>query len=493
MSGKSYLAIDIGAESGRLILGTLCDGKVQLKEIHRFSNGMVCILGKYHWNIVHIYQEILKGLEICAGTGNEQPFSIGIDTWGVDYGLLDGGGNLLGLPFAYRDLRTMNAIEEFSAVMPKRQVYGLTGTLFAPYNTLFQLYAASKQQPDQLKAAKSLLFVPDLLAYWLTGYKVTDFSFAATSQLYNPFKKNWEQQLFDYLGLSAELMQQVVEPGTLIGNLHKAVCDQTGIGPIPVYAVATHDTNSAVAAIPAIETNWAFISSGTWSLMGFESREPVINDLSYSLNFTNEGGVSNTFNVLKNHMGLWLLQQCRKSWKDYGYDYGALVEIASMAAPFLAFIDIDHELFLNPSDMPAAIAEYCRKTGQKYAFTHAETARLVLEGIAFKYRRTFDEITLLRQQSAEVVYITGGGTRNRLLCAFAANACGVPVKTALAEGSATGNVLTQALGAGHLSSLAQIRQVAATSCRMDTYLPVEKEIWNEAYQQYQSVTNNIQL
>lgn len=487
MSDKSYLAIDIGAESGRLMLGTLHDGKVQLDEIHRFANGMVCILGKYHWNIAHIYQQILKGIELCVSEKGQVPCSIGIDTWGVDYGLLDDDGNLLGLPFAYRDSRTQNAIEEFSALMPKRQVYGLTGTLFAPYNTLFQLFAATKQQPHQLKAVKSLLFIPDLLAYMLTGCKVTDFSFATTSQLYNPLRMNWEPALFHHLGISPSLMQPVVEPGTFIGRLHNVVCEQTGMEAVPVYAVATHDTNSAIAAIPALEAEWAFISSGTWSLMGFESSEPVINDLSYQLNFTNEGGVSRTFNILKNHMGLWLLQQCRKSWKDRAYDYGTLVKMASQAPPFQAFIDIDDESFLNPADMPVAISEYCRKTGQKSQFTHAEMARLVLENIALKYRSTFDEIAMLRGRSPEVVYITGGGIRNQLLCAFTANACGVTVKTALAEGSATGNVLTQALGAGHIQSLAHIRQVVAASCDIGVYHPTEKEAWENAYLKYQSV------
>jgi rhamnulokinase len=487
MQAYFHLAIDIGAESGRLMLGSLSSGKVELTEVHRFGNGMVNVLGNYHWNIVHIYEEICKGLEKCAKELKKQPLSIGIDTWGVDYGLLDAEGNLLGLPFAYRDGRTKNAIDEFCKIIPKQDVYSLTGTLFAPYNTLFQLFAATKQQPNQLKAANRLLFIPDLLAYFLTGKMATDFSFATTSQLYNPQTLQWESKLFDALGVPIGLMSPVVEPGTVIGHLTPELAKATGMGEIPVVAVATHDTNSAIAAIPAKEDNWAFISSGTWSLMGFESNSPIISPETLNGNFTNEGGVGHTFNVLKNHMGLWLLQQCKRSWNGFGYSYPDLVDMAGSAPAFKAFIDIDDERFLNPADMPSAIIDYCRSTNQVSSFTHAEMARIVMEGLAFKYRQTFDDISGLKQQKPDVVYITGGGINNKLLCQFTANVCGAPVKTALAEGSATGNILTQALGLGHLSSLNEMRQVVAISCEIGVYEPQEVDAWQSAYIMYLSV------
>ncbi|MBN2166002.1 MAG: rhamnulokinase [Marinilabiliaceae bacterium] len=488
MSSKSYLAIDIGAESGRLILGTINDGKLSLKEIHRFSNGMLNILGNYHWNIGNIYSEIIKGIEICTKIEQVTPCSIGIDTWGVDFGLTTSDGTILGLPFAYRDSRTQNAIEEFTEIIPKKHIYNLTGTQFAPYNTLFQLYATKKYQPEQIQSASDLLFMPDLLAFMLTGEKKTDFSFATTSQLYNPIKNNWDNQLFDALGISKDIMQQVVEPGTIIGNLHNAICSQTGIKSIPVIAVATHDTNSAIASIPATDNNWAYISSGTWSLMGIESSKPIINNNSYSMNFTNEGGVEHTFNILKNHMGLWLLQQCKKSWNQENYNYPTLVQMATNAKPFSAIIDIDHLSFLNPNNMPNAIQNYCKNTNQNIPDDHGQIARIIIESIALKYHETANQLIELSDNKLDEIIITGGGINNQLLCQFTANATNTKVKTALTEGSASGNILTQALGLGHLSSLKEMRTVVANSCRMNHYEPKENDMWNEAFMKYKNIS-----
>ena len=489
MSSRSYLAIDIGAESGRLILGTVDNDKINLKEIHRFSNGMLNILGKYHWNIGQIYNEILKGFEICTKIEKEQPLSIGIDTWGVDYGLLTKDGTLLGLPFAYRDSRTQNAIEEFSEIFSKEKLYQLTGTLFAPYNTLFQLYAAKKYQPELISGAKDLLFMPDLLAYMLTGEKKTDFSFATTSQLYNPNKNNWESELFDVLGINPSIMQEIVEPGTVIGYTHDSISQQTGLDRTPVIAVATHDTNSAIAAIPASTNNWAFISSGTWSLMGIESDQPIINEDTYQMNFTNEGGVGHTFDILKNHMGLWLLQQCRKSWSKNDYDYSTLVKMAESAEPFLSVMDIDDMRFLNPADMPDAISEYCKATRQKTPNNHGQFVRIILESIALKYKETSIQLKNLSGRSQDEIIITGGGINNELLCQFTANACNTQVNTALSEGSATGNLLTQAMGLGHIKDLKEIRQIVGNSCNMNNYTPKSVELWEKAFEKYNKIKN----
>lgn len=489
---KHYLSVDIGAESGRLILGSLKDQKLDLKEIHRFSNGMVCLQGKYHWNIASLLSEIIKGIEICVRKEKIQPSSIGIDTWGVDYGLLTKDGTLLGLPFAYRDPRTQTAIEEFTSLIPREDIYRMTGTLFAPYNTLFQLYASQKYQPELINSASDLLFMPDLIAYLLTGEKRTEFSFATTSQLYNPITQSWEKKLLDQLGVSDKIMQSIVEPGSIIGMIDERICHQTGIKRIPVVAVATHDTNSAIAAIPSSNQRWAFISSGTWSLMGVEMSAPIINEMTYQMNFTNEGGVGHTFDVLKNHMGLWLLQQCRKCWNDSKYDYTTLVSLASQAEPFFSVIDIDHLSFLNPGHMPEAIDNYCRSTGQKVPVHPGQYARIILESIALKYKETAHQLNQLTGQPIEELFITGGGIHNQLLCQFTANSTGMVAKTALAEGSATGNILTQALGLGEFCSLAEIRQVVRSNCKISHFEPVDSSAWKEAYDRYQTIISQIQ-
>lgn len=484
MGSNSYLAIDIGAESGRLILGTIVNERLSLKEIHRFPNGMLSILGKYHWNIGQLYSEILAGLEICAKVEKVQPNSIGIDTWGVDYGLLTTDGTLLGLPFAYRDPRTQNAIEEFSEIIPREEIYQLTGTLFAPYNTLFQLYASKKYQPELIDNAKDLLFMPDLLAYLLTGEKKTDFSFATTSQLYNPTTNKWESELFSALGVDESIMQPIVEPGTVIGYIDEAVCKQTGLNKIPLVAVATHDTNSAIAAIPATDNNWAFISSGTWSLMGIETKSPIINNDTYTMNFTNEGGVEHTFDVLKNHMGLWLLQQCRKSWKKERYDYSTLVKMASESEPFMAVIDIDDMSFLNPEDMPQAIIDFCKNTNQSVPENHGQMVRVIMESIALKYKDTAQKLERLSGKKLDEILITGGGINNQLLCQFTANASATHVKTALSEGSASGNILTQAVGMGELKSLKEMRKVVGNSSDPKLFEPQDNSEWEDAFKTY---------
>jgi rhamnulokinase len=479
-----FLAIDMGAESGRLILGSLDNDKLQLKEIHRFANGMLHIQGKYYWNIGQLYKEILNGFEICVQREKVQPESIGIDTWGVDYGLLSEDGTLLGLPYAYRDSRTESAIEEFTRIVPKERIYKLTGNLFAPYNTLFQLYAAKKNHPKLIDAATDLLFIPDLIAYMLTGAKKTDFTFATTSQLYNPKTNKWEKELFANLGIPIDLMQEIVEPGSITGYLDDAVCKTTGMNKIPVIAVATHDTNSAIAAIPAFDDNWSFISSGTWSLMGFESPTPIINDQAFQLNFSNEGGVAHTFDILKNHMGLWLLQQCRNAWKNKGYDYSTLVQMAEGSKPFQAYIDVDAPHFLNPLDMPFAINDFLKSSKQNTVEDHGQLVRIILESLALKYAETFHQITDLKGKQPEQIYLSGGGVNNQLLCQYTADATGVPVKTGLTEGSAAGNIMVQALGKGYVKSLPDIRKIISNSFESKIYDPRQTELWKEKALEY---------
>ncbi|EOR95535.1 Rhamnulokinase [Arcticibacter svalbardensis MN12-7] len=483
-----FLAIDLGAESGRLILGTLNSNRLDLKEIHRFCNGMLHIRNKYYWNIGHLYDEIIKGIEICVKQEQVQPESIGIDTWGVDFGLLTKDGTLLGLPYAYRDSRTANAIEEFTSSFSKERIYELTGTLFAPYNTLFQLYAAKKQHVELLDGAANLLFIPDLLAYFLTGEKRTDTSFASTTQLYNPKKKCWEEELFSALGIPSAIMPKIVEPGSIIGVLEDEICRITFSKKIPVVAVATHDTNSAIAAIPASGDNWAFISSGTWSLMGVESPIPLLSEKTLSMNFTNESGVGDTFNILKNHMGLWLLQQFKKSCCNNSLSYQQLIEMAEVAPAFLSIIDIDDPSFLNPPDMSEAIVQYCLKTGQQIPISPGEFTRIIIESLALKYKETMEQIIEITGRSINEIYITGGGINNQLLCQYTSNATTKTVKTGLAEGSAAGNIMVQALGLGYVQSLGEMRQIIANSTDIKVYQPVDTLTWDQAYNRYKVIS-----
>jgi rhamnulokinase len=485
---KNYLAIDLGAESGRLIVGSVGDESFSLKEIYRFPKGMLQLNGQYFWDIGQIFKEILNGLERCVSVEKIVPESIGIDTWGVDYGLLAEDGTLLGMPFTYRDPRTNKAIEEFSRLLRPRYLYNLTGTLIAPYNTIFQLYAAKRAHPRLLQAANDLLFIPDLLAFFLTGQKKTEHSFATTSQLYNPLTREWEQQLFSILDIPTSLMQEVVQPETTIGYLSESVCKQTGMKKIPVIAVATHDTNSAVTAIPAKGSNWAFISSGTWSLMGFESPTPSISNLSFQMNFTNEGGLRNSWHILKNIMGLWPLQECRKCWKNEDYSYTRLTQLAKDAPAFKSFMNIDHEGFLNPIDMPLAIVEYLQRTNQAIPGNHGEFVRIILESLALKYKETLAEIEILKGSSIDELYITGGGIQNEMLCQFAANATGKLTHTGLAEGTAAGNILCQALASGQFHDIDEIKQIIRRSYSSQTYQPENIALWEETYQRYKNLT-----
>jgi rhamnulokinase len=485
-----YLAIDLGAESGRLILGTLENNRLSMREIYRFANGMLQIDGHYHWNIENIYNEILKGIEICVHKEHIVPESIGIDSWGVDYGLLAEDGSLMGLPFAYRDARTEGAIEEFCGKIAKEDIYAATGNHFAPYNTLFQLYAAKKYHANLIDAASDLLFIPDLLAYFLTGEKKTEFSFATTCQLFNQRDKCWDEGLFDALGVSRNIMQEVMYAGATIGTLNKTVMSAINVPAIPVVAVATHDTASAIAAIPvnsAVKTRWAFISSGTWSLMGIETEKPVINENTQLQNFTNEGGIEGRNYLLKNLMGLWILQQCRKAMKQEGrdYDYSELMKMAAGAKPFEAFIDIDDSGFLNPENMCKAIETYCLKTKQIFSNNDGQIARVVLESLAMKYNLSLSELREFKQ--IDEIYITGGGINNELLCQFTANACNLSLIATLSEGSAAGNLMAQALGAEKVKSQEEIREIMAASCSPKTYIPADSESWQEAFRRYLSI------
>ncbi len=488
MTAHTMLALDIGAESGRAIGGTLTDGRLSIGELHRFANGMFNIHGRWHWNLFRLFEELKRGLQACAAQRGARPESLAVDTWGVDFSLLAEDGSFLGLPIAYRDAHTDGAMEAFFEIVPRERVYALTGIQFMQFNSLFQLFALKRARSPQLAAAADLLFMPDSFHYLFTGEKKTDFTFATTSQLFNPVKRAWESELFEGLGITEGIMQDVVDPGTPIGMLSEQIAAETGIEPIPVIAAATHDTGSAVAAVPAAGDGWAYISSGTWSLMGVELPRPVINNRALALSFTNEGGVAGTIRFLKNIMGLWLLQQCRKSWatkRDFGYD--ELMDMASASDPFQAFVDPDHGGFLNPPDMPEAIRDYCAATGQGAPASAAAFTRVILESLALKYRHTLNQLLAAGTGPIDRIHVIGGGSQNRLLCQFTANATGLRVIAGPVEATAIGNLLVQAMALGHIDSLAELRAVVARSFELERFEPEETDRWTDAYERFETI------
>jgi len=489
---KKFLAIDIGASSGRAIIGSLKSGIVTLKEIHRFDNHMTQVHGRYHWDIYRIFDDIKKGMAEAVSQ-EETPVSIGIDTWGVDYGLLDEAGHILGLPFAYRDHRTDTAMEELFRIIPKEELYKLTGIQFLQFNTVFQLFAAVRDKLPSMQIARDLLFIPDLLNFLLSGIRKSEFSFVTTSQLFNPEKNAWASEVFDRIGVPISLMQEIVAPGTVIGKLTEEMVKETGMPRVDVTAVASHDTGSAIAAIPAEGDDFAYISSGTWSLMGIESKTPVISPESMKYNFTNEGGVCGTYRVLKNIMGLWLIQECRRIWAQSGeaYSFAALVRRAEASKPFKTQVDPDHPSLLNPNNMPGALASLARRANEPVMEDPGEFARCIFESLAFRYRQTLEELKQISDKEIRKIHIIGGGSHNELLCQFAANATGLPVIAGPAEGTALGNIMVQAMAQGEISSLSEIREVIRRSFEFKEFLPENVAEWDANYGKFQDVCHKL--
>ena len=484
MEQISFLAFDLGATSGRSILGTLRDGKLQMKELTRFPNQILELGGHYYWNIFSLYEHLKAGMVACVKEGVKIT-SIGIDTWGVDFALIGEDGQILGMPLAYRDLHTTGAPEEyFKNVMSREEVYGLTGIQVMNFNSLYQLYAMKRDNSSPLKAAVRALFMPDALSYMLTGKMVTEYTIASTSQILNPRTKKMEEQLLEKMGVKGSLFGEVVPTGTVIGTLTDALAAETGIGKVPVVAVAGHDTASAVAAVPAADEKFAYLSSGTWSLMGIEVKEPVITEETAALNITNEGGVEGTTRLLKNITGMWILEQCIKEWKKEAieYTYPEIVKMARDAEPFQSFIDPDDASFANPKSMIAAIKEFCTKSGQKVPRNHSELIRCIFESLALKYKNVLDKFRSLAPFPIERLHIIGGGAKNRLLNQFTANATGVTVVAGPSEGTAIGNIMLQARAAGCVNSLQEMRNMISEAIEIETFTPEDTDAWNAAYE-----------
>lgn len=484
-----YLAFDLGAESGRLMLGRLESGHLELTEVHRFPNRMVNISGGLHWAVHALFREMKSGLRLCAEKYTRTPASIGIDTWGVDFGLLDEQDELVDLPFAYRDPRTRGAIEEFTRLISRERLYELTGIQIISINTLFQLYSMVRDSSAQLARAEHLLFMPDLFNYFLTGKRQSEFTFATTSQLLNPRTRDWDKEILAALGVSTSVMQDVRMPGTDIGPLLDSLCAETGLESTLVRAVGSHDTASAVAAIPATDSNFAYISSGTWSLMGFESSEPVITALAQEYNFSNEGAMDGAFRVLKNITGLWLLQECRRCWSHQGraLTYEELVQQAEQAEPFRTVLNPDDSSFVNPDNMPEAIAEYCRACGERAPETTGQFVRSILESLALAYRHTLSQIREIRAAGVERIHVIGGGSQNDLLCQMTADATSLPVLAGPKEATAIGNILVQAMAAGEVKGMTDLRRIVRESFPPKLYAPRVDPRWDGAYERFREL------
>jgi len=468
------LAVDLGAESGRTVLGSFDGERLAVEEVKRFPNGPIEVGGVLQWDVLRLYADMLEGVR-AAG----QVDSMGIDTWGVDFGLLDRAGHLLGNPVHYRDRRTEGMLDEAFRRVGRQEIYERTGVQFIPINTLYQLLALVMSQDPQLEAADRMLTMPALLGYWLTGIAADEFTDATTTQCYDPRADAWASGMLDKLGIPVRIFGNVVPPGTVLG-VPRA---QLGLAVTRVIAPGTHDTASAVAAVP-FERNEhaAYISSGTWSLVGIEIREPLINQDALEANLTNEGGVGGTFRLLKNVMGLWLLQECRRAWAVKGADmpYEDLLRLAEAAPAFSAVIDPDDARLLHPGDMPARIAEIAAESGHQLRLDPGVIARCIFESLALKYRRTLEQLERVSGMRIRTVHVVGGGSNNRLVCQMTADACGRPVVAGPVEATAIGNLLVQAMALGLISTLEQARDVARRSVALQTYEPQSTDEWDKA-------------
>ena len=485
MEKHIFLAFDLGATSGRSILGTVANGKVEIKELTRFPNAVTELHGKYYWNLMGLYQALREGLVACNKEGIV-PESIGIDTWGVDVVPVAEDGSILSMPRAYRDPYTVGMPERYFEKVSREKVYEKTGIQIMNFNTLYQIFAGMETGYVPIKQAKYLLFMPDALAYMLTGEKVCEYTISSTSQILNPRTKDFDKELLEAAGVDASVFSKPVLPGTIVGTLTDALAQYSRLGKINVVSVAGHDTASAVAAVPALDENFAYLSSGTWSLMGIESKEPIITPETYELNYTNEGGVEGTTRFLKNICGMWILEQCRKEWSLSGkdYSYPEIVEMAMTAEPFKAFIQPDDPSFANPSSMLEAIDAFCERTGQEKPASDAQVIRLIFESLALRYRQVLEDLDHIATHPIERLHIIGGGSKNRLLNQLTANAIGRKVVAGPSEATAIGNVMIQAMAAGVVSSLQEMRSIIHASIETEEFAPELVAEWEEAYQKF---------
>lgn len=475
-------AVDLGASSGRVMLAYFDDESLVMEEVHRFSNGPVRVGNHLHWDALRLFDEIKTGLRKA---GQEAPLgSLGLDTWGVDFALLDGDDQLVGNPYHYRDPHTNGMMEKAFELASRDEIFERTGIQFIQFNSLFQLLAM--QGSAALERAQTFFMVPDLFNFWLTGCKANEYSNATTTQFYNPRFQEYDSELLAKIGLPTDIYPEIVSPGTNLGGLLSSVSDETQLPQIPVIAPACHDTGSAVAATPIENPRAAYISSGTWSLVGVEVAEPVINSQSLAYNFTNEGGVDGTIRLLKNVTGLWLVQECQRIWASQGisYTWEKIADLAKEASPFGSLIDPDHQDFLNPVNMPKVIQAFCARTDQQTPESHALILRCIFESLTLKYRWVLNCLEGMLGYELEVIHIIGGGSQNQLLCQLTADATGKPVIAGPVEATAIGNALMQAIALGYVSSLAEGRELVARSFAFSEYLPQKSGRWDQAFERF---------
>ncbi len=490
---KCYLAVDCGAESGRVMAGLWDGAKMRIEEIHRFPTGITPIGDTKRWDITRIWSEVERGLTVAAKRFGEAIVSVGADTWGVDYVLIDKAGELIEQPWNYRDSRTQGMLEKVKLRVSPEEIFAASGAQFMEINTLYQLLSSHEREPAVLASADRFLMIADYLHFKMCGARVGEFTNATTTQFFHPTKKTWSVDMLAKLGLPTAMLPEVVQPGTKLGRLLPSVCERTGLHPgVQVIAPATHDTGSAVAGIPcatASSGTQAYLSSGTWSLLGVELPKPDLSERAFTRNFTNEGGVDGTYRLLKNIMGLWLVQECRRSFLKSGStsDYADLVRAAESAPAFRSLIDPDDLCFLSPPDMPAAITEFCRETAQPAPTTEGEFIRCALESLAIKYSAVLDWLRDMTGSAIHAVNVVGGGSRNRLLNQFTANACNCTVLAGPVEATVLGNVLVQARACGELGSLAEIRRVAHESSEVEEFRPTYDSSWEEARERWRRI------
>jgi rhamnulokinase len=476
MSKKVYLAVDLGAESGRVLAGTWNGRKLALDELHRFANGPVALGESIRWDVMRLWQEVQTGLALAGKKYGGQVVSVGADTWGVDFVLLNRQQEILGQPYHYRDARTRGALARAFKRVSRREIFAQSGLQFMEINSLYQLLAWKEHSPQILESARTLLFMPDFLHWAMCGSLAAEYTIASTSQFVHPVRRNWSLGLLKKLGLPAHFLPGIVMPGTNLGRLRQSLAERTGLAKAKVVAPPGHDTACAVAGVPTTATgspNWAYISSGTWSLMGVETPKAVLTERALELNMTNEGGIDRTHRLQKNIMGLWLVQRCKASFDAAGrkHDYARLAKMAAAVRPGGAVIDLDDPRFLNPHDMPEAMRDYCHETRRPVPKTAGELVRCCYESLAAKYREVLGCLEELTRETIEVIHVVGGGSRSRLLNQCTADGCGRPVVAGPVEAAAMGNLLTQIRADGELSSLADMREVVRKSGGLERFEP----------------------
>jgi len=486
---KQVLAFDFGASGGRAIIGKLDKDKIIMKEIHRFSNDFVIVNGTMYWDTLRQFYEIKQGMLKAKQHGGF--YSLGIDTWGVDFGLLDEHGALLENAIHYRDDRTEGIQEKAFECIKKDKIYEITGNQLMNLNTVFQLYSLVLNRPWLLERAGTLLLTPDLFNYFLTGKKVAEYTMASTTQMMDARERKWSGDILKALQIPQRLLPEIVASGTTISEVTPEICEELGLKPAKVIAVASHDTGSAVAAVPTQEENFIFISCGTWSLLGTELPEPSINEKSSLFNMTNEGGYGGKTTFLKNIIGLWLIQESKRQWQREGkeYSYGQLEKMASNVTPLQTFFDPDAPEFTPSGDMPERIRRFCKKTGQAVPQTVAEVVCCINQSLAMKYRYTLEQIETCLFKKYEKIYMIGGGIQSRLLCQMTANASGCIVQAGPIEATALGNIAVQLIAAGEIKDLKEARRMIQKSEQSYDYRPLEREKWQEAYERFKQVLN----